>query len=462
MEIQSKDKKSKKHVILRVVICTLIIAFGWAGMNGLASLKQPPAEAKKKERAISVQTTTAMPQDYPVTITGYGQVRALTEVTISPEVPGRVVATHPTLKTGRIISKGDILFRIDPADYIAGLQEAKAGVAQWQNTVARLKKQLAIDTRRLKPLERSAQLAKTEFERVHRLFESDRVGTRSGVDQAERAYNSATDQADGMAQAVSLYPLQIREAQSSLQSAQARLSMAEANLARCEVRAPFDARIKSVSLETGQYVTPGQQVLTLADDTLLEIQVPLASRDARKWLQFDKTLNEPQTTAWFGRLKPVACTIRWTEDKAGSVWTGTLNRVVEFNQQTRTLTVAVRITAGAATGGDQTLPLVEGMFCAVEIPGRTLTQVVRLPRQAVTFENKVYLADADKRLKTVMVDVVRSQGEYVYVGWGIKSGDTVIVTRLIDPLENSLLKFVDAIGKQPAGKPPVAKKESAS
>ena len=443
MEIKPIENREKKHVFIRIGVCALIIAFGWAGMNGLASLKQPPAEAKKEERAISVQTTTAMPRDYPVTITGYGQARALTEVTISPEVSGRVVATHPTLKTGRVIPKGDLLFRIDPADYSAGIQEAKAGVALWQTTVVRLKKQLAIDSKRLKTLQRSADLAKTEFERVQRLFVSDRVGTRSGVDQAERAYNTAADQADGMAQAVSLYPLQVREAQSSLLSAQARLAVAETNLARCEVRAPFNARIKSVNLETGQYVTPGQQVLTLSDDTVIEIQVPLDSRDSRKWLQFKQATDNQQPTAWFAGLKPVACTIHWTEDKSGSVWTGTLNRVVEFDQQTRTLTVAVRITAQAATGGDhQALPLVEGMFCAVEIPGRTLQNVIRLPRQAVTFENKIYLANADKRLKTVTVDVVRSEGEYVYVKDGLESGDTVIVTRLIDPLENSLLDFV--------------------
>jgi RND family efflux transporter MFP subunit len=450
MGIKQDENRQKKHVIMRIVICALIIAFGWAGMNGLASLKQPPAAAKSEEQAISVQTTVAMPQDYPVVITGYGQALALTEVTIAPEVSGRVVATHPTLKTGQIIPAGQLLFRIDPADYAAHLQEARAGVSQWQNTVARLKKQLAIDTQRLKTLRRSAQLAKSEFERVQRLLKSDRVGTRSGMDQAERAYNTAMDQADQMAQAVSIYPLQIREAQSSLLSAEARLAMAETNLARCEVKAPFSARIKAVSLETGQFVTPGQQVLTLADDTVLEIQVPLDSHDARNWLQFAQDAGSRQPTAWFTALKPVACTIRWTEDKTGSVWTGTLNRVVKFDQQTRTLTVAVRVTAEAAAGDRRTLPLVEGMFCAVEIPGRTLQDVVRLPRQSVTFENKVYVADADNRLKTVAVAVVRSEGEYVYVGQGLEPGATVIVTRLIDPLENTLLEFADAADRESA------------
>lgn len=432
----------KKHVMTRILLCALILVVGWAGMNGLASLKQPPAEAKTEERALKVQTTTAQPGDYPVIISGYGEARALTVVTIAPEVTGRVVYTHPTFKVGQIIPVDEVMFRIDAADYEAGLQEAEAGVGQWQSSVARLKKQSAIDTQRLKTLERNAQLAKTEFERIKRLLKADRVGTRSGVDQAERAYNSASDQADQMAQAVSLYPMQIREAESSLQSAKARLAVAETNLSRCTVKAPFHARIKSVALETGQFVSPGQPVLTLADDTVLEIQVPLDSRDARSWLQFEMPADNRLPTAWFSALKPVECMIRWTEDKTGSTWTGSLNRVVKFDQQTRTLTVAVRVTAQAAMGkGHRSLPLVEGMFCTVDIPGRTMRNVYRLPRQAVSFDNKVYLADADSRLKTVDVTVARIEGESVYVDHGLNPGDTVILTRLIEPLEKALLEI---------------------
>ena len=445
--MDSKEKsRQKKHVMLRIAICVLILVIGWAAMNGLASLKHPPAEAKTEERPIKVETTTAQPRDYPVVITGFGEAVSLTVVTVAPEISGRVVFTHPTLKAGQRIPVGDVMFRIDPADYEAGLQEARAGVAQWQTSVARLKKQLAIDTQRLKTLERSAQLARTEFERVNQLFEVDRVGTRSGVDQAERAYNGALDQADQISRAVSLYPLQIREAESSLLSAEARLAMAETNLSRCTVKAPFNARIKSVSVETGQYVSPGQNILTLADDTILEFQVSLDSRDARHWLQFETPVNASPSTAWFATLKPVECTIRWTEDKTGTAWIGTLNRVVAFDQQTRTLTVAVRVTATSATSnGYRTLPLVEGMFCSVEIPGRTMRDVYRLPRQAVSFENKAYLVNADNRLETVGVRVERIEGDYVYVGQGLNPGDTVIVTRIIDPLENALIEFADAV-----------------
>jgi multidrug resistance efflux pump len=107
------------------------------------------------------------------------------------------------------------------------------------------------------------------------LFETDRVGTRSGVDQAERAYNTTSDQADQIAQAVSLYPLQIREAQSSLASAAARLSMAETDLSRCTVKRALRCPDKiGVVGDRPVSSSPDSSLLTLADDTVLEIQVP--------------------------------------------------------------------------------------------------------------------------------------------------------------------------------------------
>ncbi len=444
MDAKPKNRQ-KKHVTIRIVICALIVGAGWVGMNGLASLNKPPAEATTEEQAIKVQAITAHPGDYPVVITGFGETRALTVVALAPEVSGRVVYTHPALRAGEIIPSGATLFRIDPSDYQARLAEAKANEAQWRHIVARLNRQFELDAQRLKTLKRSAELAKAEFERIQGLFASDRVGTRSGVDQAERAYNSALDLADQMAQAVSLYPLQIREAESSLASAVARRFMAETNLDRCAISAPFDARIKTVSLETGQFVSPGQLVLSLADDSVLEIQVPLSSTDARDWLLFDPVAPGQSTTAWFSGLRPVECKIRWTEDKAGPARVGTLNRVIRFDQQTRTLTVAVRVTAASATDRRiQKMPLVEGMFCVVEIPGRTMRSVFRLPRQAVSFENEVHLANAHNRLETVSVTVARVDGESVYVSQGLSPGDTVITTRLIDPLENALVDIAAA------------------
>jgi len=183
--------------------------------------------------------------------------------------------------------------------------------------------------------------------------------------------------------------------------------------------------------------------LRLADDSVLEIHVPIDSRDAKKWLRFEDAPARLET-AWFPTLEPVPCNIRWTESSDGAFWQGTLDRVVDFNEQSRTVTLAIRVSAAQAAAPEAgPLPLVEGMFCAVEIPGRTMEQVFRLPRWAVSFDNTVYLA-RDGRLKTVSVGVVRTEGETAFVGAGLKAGDRVVVTRLVDPLEGTLLEAESA------------------
>jgi hypothetical protein len=178
----------------------------------------------------------------------------------------------------------------------------------------------------------------------------------------------------------------------------------------------------------------------MADDTVLEIQVPLDSRDVRKWLRFGDA--EPTAAgAWFGQPETVECRVRWTEDKEGHVWQGTLHRVVAFDQKTRTITVAVRIQAAAARSENGGLPLVEGMFCAVEIPGQDLPNAFQVPRSAVSYTNTVFLAQGD-RLKTRPVQVARVDGDDAYITGGLSNGEKVIVTRLVDPLENSLLEIL--------------------
>lgn len=406
MELQ-KIEKSKKPVMvvfISVAVSIMVLFIGVMGMTMLADLKTPPAEAKNGERPLRVEALEVEEEDIPVFITSYGEVKALNVVPIAPEVPGKIVKIHPRLEIGEIIPKGEVLFKIDPKDYI---------------TIRKT------SSERLKILKRSQELAKKEYERVRILFEKNSVVTQAGVEAAERAMLSAADLTNQISQV---------------------LETAENNLERCEVRAPFDARIKSVSLEKGQYVIPGQNVMTLANDAVLEIHVPIDSRDARKWLRFNGE-EKNRKIAWFPAIEQVECKISWTENNSGQTWDGRLHRVVKFDDQTRTLMVAIRVDAESTKKKNSpSFPLVEGMFCSVKIPGRTLHNVFRLPRQAVSFENTVFIA-VGNRLKTMPVKVARVEGENTYVAGGLNTGDMVITTRLIDPLENALLEITNTSKK---------------
>ncbi len=438
------DNEVKKYItvakIFSFLTAILILISGIGLFVFFSSFRKPPAQAEQEERPIPVEVIQVQPEDIPIVLDGFGEVRTLATVPISPEVSGRIIQIHPRLEVGEIIPSGEVLFEIDPQDYQVRLQSAQAGLEQARHTLKRLQEQFESDKGRLKTLERTKDLAFLEFQRVKQLFDKEKVGTQSNVEQTERVYNQALDAFNQLAQTVELYPLRIKEAEESVKTAESQFTQAEINLSRTRVKAPFNARIKTVNLEAGQYVNPGVAVLTLSDDSILEISVPLDARQATKWLSFQKD-NVNIDSAWFPPLEPKECEIFWTEDKENHRWKGFLHRIERYDEKTRTIYAVVRVEKGNILSlSDEKMPLVQGMFCQIRIPGKTLSGVYRLPDTAVSFEGTVYIAE-DNRLRSVQVERLYIQGDEVYVG-GLKPGTVVITTRLVNPIDNSLLEII--------------------
>lgn len=429
----------RRAALLPYAVGATALLVGLGTLLSLILLKKPPAEASPadREKPIQVETIEVQPKNVPVTITGWGQAKALNVVKIGPEVSGRVTEIHPNFLVGGIVPKGEALFAIERDPYVARVDQARAHVAQLDGTLARLKREWDNEKDRMASMERSRDLAKAQFDRLKELM-SDEVGTQTNVDEAERSYVTAKDQTDQLAHGLALYPLRVRETESMLESAKAQLAVAELDLGRTRIEAPFDARVTDVSLKKDQVVLAGATVATIADDSLLEISVPLKSADARQWLLFNGTDPTPGG-AWFTTLDRVDCLVRWTEQPEMHCWKGHLERVESYDDKTRMLTVVVRVHGADAKANPEGLPLVEGMFCQVEIPGKTMQQVYEIPAHALSgFENTVYAA-VDNRLKTIPVQVARLDKNSVFVSGGLEPGQLVITTRLVNPLENSLL-----------------------
>jgi multidrug efflux pump subunit AcrA (membrane-fusion protein) len=141
--------KSKK-ILRRIILSVLILSTGATGMIALANLKKPPAEVRYEEPAIQVEAVKVSPESAPVIITGYGEVRALNVVPISPEVSGKIIKIHPKLEMGEIVAEGELLFAIDPADYQAAYHEAKSSVERWKQSIRILETKYELDKERLK------------------------------------------------------------------------------------------------------------------------------------------------------------------------------------------------------------------------------------------------------------------------------------------------------------------------
>ncbi|MEA1966646.1 MAG: hypothetical protein U9N77_00250 [Thermodesulfobacteriota bacterium] len=446
---QPESEREDRHnnppkIIFRIIICIIILAAGFAAMKYFSSAKKHPHMVHKKEHAIEVKVKKALPEDIEICLTGFGVVEPVKSVTISSEVSGSIIWTNPCFKAGEVIAKGEMLFKIDPVNYEVTKTKAETVVMERKKALHRLKKEFESDRKRIKTITRTRELARAEYQRVQKLFKNKNVGNMSGVDKAEQTFNNAKDQADQLEIKLDLYPISIKEAAIRLGAAKADLLRADADLTRCTVAAPFQCRIKSVVLEKGEFAGTGKEILTIADDSLLEIKVALDAKKAAAWLKFqepDSTTDTNANNGWFAKPVPVKCQVLWTERQKSTPFKGFLHRIVTFDQTSRTMTAAVRIdTREFKTFNKRGCPLVEGMFCSVKIPGKTVKNLYRVPTWAVTTENTIYITE-EMRLKTRHITKAYSEEESIFISKGIKEGDTIITTRLVDPMENALVKF---------------------
>jgi len=381
-------------VMMRIILCLLILAAGFSGFLVLQKMKKPPRQVEARERALPVEVLQVKKEQVPVMVSGYGEIRSRSVVPLSAEVSGHITSIHDNLEVGAVIPRGEVLCTIDEQDYLLEFDTART---------------------RLQSLSRDLELARNEFSRVSGLYKKNKVGTLSSMDKAEQAMNGINNQLS-----------QVRQA----------MELARLRLGRCVIRAPFTGRVLECMVERDEYVTPGKQLLTLVDDADLEVIVSLDSSDGVNWLRFQPARSGG---SWFGRPEETVCTVTWTEDDQVRS-PGRLDRVVRYDSANRTLVVAVHLDPDK----NASFPLVQGMFCRVDIMGRPLESVVVLPAQAVTFEGDVYVV-RESRLHSRRVETARIQDGKALVTKGLETGETVIITRLENPLENTLVQ-VELVG----------------
>lgn len=433
-----RARRRTKRLIANGILCILVLGLGIFLKSWLTSLREPPLIAELPSPEVNVEVKAVHPEEVPVIISGYGEVHAADSIAVTPKVAGEIVYLHPDLEVGKVIPEGELLYRIDQRDYLAAQAQGRAQIERLEIMVKALKQQYESDKNRLQTIKRARDIAQEEFNRDKALLQKDDVGSESMVNLSEINYRKAQDAFDQVEQAIDLYPLRIAEAEAALRAGRSALQLADLTLERTEEYAPFNARIQHKQIEVGQAVAPGLIVLLLADDSVLEVSVPIDSRDARRWIPFLEE-DSGESPNWFRPVAPAPCVLSWTEDPSVT-WTGTLARVERFDPMTRTVTVAIRVTENTSPSEQQKLPLVEGMFCRVEITGNPMHSVYRLPEWAVSYEGLAYLAE-DQRLQPVKVNVVRSQGKEVFVDEGLSPGDLVVLTRLVDPVPGILLNY---------------------
>lgn len=107
-------------------LCVSVIALGAVlRVAGGKATADVPAAAPPP---VPVSVATVQQGDVPIELSGLGQVQALNQATIRPQVSGQIAGI--SYKQGQLVQQGAALVQIDPRSYQAQLAQAEAALAK--------------------------------------------------------------------------------------------------------------------------------------------------------------------------------------------------------------------------------------------------------------------------------------------------------------------------------------------
>jgi len=372
--------------LLQGLVALIIVAGGVVGARYLIKMKAPPGRTDPNKPAPLVEAQRLGKRDIQMIVRGHGTVTPKVKVEIVPEVPGKLVQVHPQFKAGGRIGAEEEILRIDQRDYELAVQQANAVVAEAQ---------VRLDTEKAE-----AQVARKEWEKLH-------PGTEPTSPLVLRLP-------------------QIRRAESALESAKAQLAIAKLKLERTSISLPFDALIISERADIGQYVVMGQSLGVANGIDCVEIEVPLEDEELAWFDVFNSVISSggDNSPAQSARAQVRA-------DFAGSehVWEGRVVRTTgQVDTTSRMVSVVVEVQKPFAASGGRP-PLLPGIFAEVLIQGKTLRDVIAVPRDAVREGNKVWII-VDNHLRIITLKILRSDKDFAYVTSELDDGTRIITSSL--------------------------------
>ncbi len=376
--------KSLLIAVAILLISTIVAYF-------MVWLKPEPEIQPLTSRAPFAITAPAVVGTGAIPVYGAGTVRPVAKIDVAAEINGKVIWVDPAFQSGGRVRKGQVLFRIDDADYRNRVQQARANVAAQHVALLRAREE--------------AQIARAEYAQFRR---------------------EQTDIAE--ANPLALWEPQIEAARAAVARDSAVLADAELALARTKVHAPFRGVVQAESIDMGQFVVAGQSVGRLYATDAVEVVVPLSDANAvlipGLW----------ELKAGDGDRRVRARVIAEYGD-GSYAWEGYVDRAeASLDEQTRTIDVIVRVpnpfasgTRVEAAGVDPGPPLLVGKFVEAQIEGITPDRYFILRRSALRPGNEVWAVRDDTRLTIVPVRVLQRSDDQVFVTGTLKAGQAVVI-----------------------------------
>lgn len=383
--------------LLQVAFALALVGWGAHAVVGRSPARDtgPPRAAAERVFAVEIGTV-AVGEARPV-VSAYGEIRAGRRLEIRAGAAGRLVHISPKLRDGAETAAGELLFRIDPADYEARVADAEAARREAAANLAEARQAVEVAREETRSAELQRDLRAAGLARRRTLLGRG-VATTAEFEEAEMALAAAAQAVSGRMQAAIAAEIRIERAGLGLERAEIALAEARRALAETETRAPFSGIVAEVDAVEGGLVATNERLAALIDPAALEVAFRLSSAEFAR------------IVAPGGSVPPLPFEASLALDGAAFAASGALAR------------------AGAESGSGETGRLIWGRldpssagllrpgdFVTVRLGEPPLAGVAVLPAAAVSETGEMLLVDAEDRLRPHAVGILRRQGDAVIV-----------------------------------------------
>lgn len=386
----SQERSLNIWAKIGIIVLILVASGGVAGV--LIASKEEPKKKDRDDQGVLVRVSEAQEKERQLRVEAQGNVIAARSVAIQSQVTGEVVFVSDDLVPGGIVEKGDVLVRIEPADYRLAVEEARTSVRQAEA-------QLALEQGQQRVAEKEWALFKDEFD------EEDETN------------------------ALALRQPQLDSARVAVDAAQSRLDRAELNLRRTTIRAPFNGVVLADNVDIGQFVTSQTQMARLADSDVAWVQASLPVEQLGD-------IAIPGVNAEEG----AKATISLQTGRSELTWRGRVIRLYgELDPQGRMARVLLEVPQSIGPDSDGEIPLLLGSYVDVAFDARESARLVEIRREAVRDGDEVFVF-ADGKLEIRSIEIAWRRRDTVLVRDGLSAGDKVITSQIAAPVEGMALR----------------------
>lgn len=270
----SREPVPTRPLMGRVLLAVGILAASIVAFIVLVMTRPLPEAGSGRGAPIPVPVMSPPSIALPRQWVGYGVVRPIESANISARVASSVVEVPARLRVGEPVKAGEVLARLDDADFRRAVDGASQQLASLDAQLGALDVERVGLQERVRLAEADLTIAQDDERRVSAAAAAGAVAPRE-ADRARGAVIASERLLSQLRESLGMMAPRRTALQAQQEVAAATLAQARSALERCTIASPISGVLQGFELEVGENVMPGKLVARVVDDSRVEVPVTL-------------------------------------------------------------------------------------------------------------------------------------------------------------------------------------------